>query len=882
MYTKTKQMIFDYLVEETGNLQERSLNVYTANYICEKFIISRSLASHYLNELFKEKELIKVNERPVLYFHRKTIQKNTKNIKLRDEYDSIDDIYKMLHTGVSTFTNVIGSDYSLRNSLVNVKKALHYPDNGLPIVLIGKSGSGRKFISQCVYTYCKSQSLLETNSSYSLIQCGIKNDDMIFQELFSESGILNDDKTGFVVFEDIQNTSFEIQNKLVEYMDIKPKIRWMFLNQNWDEKQLSPSLRSRLLSMISIPSLKERTIHEKELFIIHFVEEQAKKVKEPIWITDYYMEVMIAKEFDNSIENLRNIVIKSFATSYEKKKDKIVLDLSCIPTELKTNVYFYDKEKSCELKDYNSIYHKITIDLFESVLQNAQEYYLHCGDNSSLYSSVEKFNDYIMFKLPKFENTINQYSAMIKNVAEMTLSRYRVSLSSNAQQLLTYSLYCQSIESKIFNEFLKENQDYIEKILEMLRRAEELAYSIVDEAGLLLEKTYSVDFNALVKMISILNLKYDNLNVQNEYSTGILICHGYSTASSIASAANTLLGEQVFTAFDMPLDVQIDEIVYKIQSYLDEKRYLDDLIVLVDMGSLEQIGNRIKKFNDVNIGILNNTTTAMALEVGQCILQKMDTEEILSKVSQEIVCHYDYFPKKAKEKAIVFTSESGMSIADKIKKLFTDSIPKTIPIQLLSYDYYHILQEDIQEDLINNYDVLFVAGTMDPKLDGVQFISLSEIIDLSSINKIEDIFGLYMSEEEIKRFTDDLIKNFSLTNVIESVTILNPKPLLNIVEKSIHKLEREQQRLIHPRILIGLYVHVCCFVERMVKHEPIKSYPNLIEFEKEQSDFIENVLNSFDELQSHYSIEIPTSEIGYIYDYINMLNVEDKNTYVDE
>lgn len=54
MYTKTKQMIFDYLVEETGNLQERNLNVYTANYICEKFIISRSLASHYLNELFKE------------------------------------------------------------------------------------------------------------------------------------------------------------------------------------------------------------------------------------------------------------------------------------------------------------------------------------------------------------------------------------------------------------------------------------------------------------------------------------------------------------------------------------------------------------------------------------------------------------------------------------------------------------------------------------------------------------------------------------------------------------------------------------------------------------------------------------------------------------
>ena len=83
---------------------------------------------------------------------------------------------------------------------------------------------------------------------------------MITKELFSESGILNDDKTGFVIFEDIQNTSFEIQNKLVEFMNIKPKIRWMFLNQNWDEKQLRPLLRSLLLSVISIPSLKERHI----------------------------------------------------------------------------------------------------------------------------------------------------------------------------------------------------------------------------------------------------------------------------------------------------------------------------------------------------------------------------------------------------------------------------------------------------------------------------------------------------------------------------------------------------------------------------------------------------------------------------------------------
>ena len=38
--------------------------------------------------------------------------------------------------------------------------------------------------------------------------------------------------------------------------------------------------------------------------------------------------------------------------------------------------------------------------------------------------------------------------------------------------------------------------------------------------------------------------------------------------------------------------------------------------------------------------------------------------------------------------------------------------------------------------------------------------------------------NLYLSEEQMEIFNQNLVKNFSLQNVVESITILNPDKLL--------------------------------------------------------------------------------------------------------
>lgn len=896
MYSGTKKLILDYLMDETAYLKRKNRHHYSSAYIADKFVISRSLSSHYLNDLYKEGELIKVNERPVLYLHKDILRSRIRGKSLRSEYDTVEDLEELLHMGVSKFTNVIGSDYSLRSSIENIKKALHYPPHGLPIVLCGKPGSGKRFLSRQIYAYCQAEQLISENAEYTYISCDTIEEPELFTLLFgkndeksNETGILKNSKYEYIVFNSFRNAGKNIQNALADYIDEgaalnEPKAKLIFLCNQQLEMTFTPQLLGRLLTIVTIPSLKERTIYEKESLILHFIREESKKVQKGLKVTDYFMELMIAQDFEDSIEQLQSAIVRSFFHAYEKKEEHICLDVSCIPSELKYRVSVYDKEHAYLLEEYQLIYHGITKELFYDILRYAEEYYYDTASKSGKrqYAAVEKFNDHIIFRLPKFQKSLEQYKAIIQSVTDICHSRSNISFSNNMQNLMVFSLYCQSIEYQIFYEFMERYEERIKTLLTMLYDVESKEYQVYSEVEFLLHKTFSIETNAFLKLLMILNLKYDQTAFDNDYAVGLIICHGYSTASSIANAANALLAEQVYVAFDMPLDVQVDEIVKKIDTYLNEKQFLDNALILVDMGSLELIGNKIRNRYDINIGIINNTTTSMALHIGYGILQKRNIQEILQEASKQTVCTYNFIQKKAKKKAIIFTSESGMSTAEKIKALFQDSIPKTIPIQLISYDYYQILNEQTQEEITGSYDVLFVAGTMDPKLAGSDFIDLGDIINLRAIRRINDIFRNYMGDDEIQQFNDDLLKNFSLINVIESLTILNPRALLDIVEKSIHLLEREQSSKIDPKILIGLYVHICCFVERMVKRIPVKTYPDLQKFEVEQKDFIHHMRIAFQELSQHYGIEIPCSEIAYIYDYMHILNGNDKEVYSDE
>ena len=73
----TKEELYQYLEKISRNFTLKNLKYFTANHISESLNISRNLASQYLNELVKEERAIKVNSRPVYFFHRKNVERET-------------------------------------------------------------------------------------------------------------------------------------------------------------------------------------------------------------------------------------------------------------------------------------------------------------------------------------------------------------------------------------------------------------------------------------------------------------------------------------------------------------------------------------------------------------------------------------------------------------------------------------------------------------------------------------------------------------------------------------------------------------------------------------------------------------------------------------
>ncbi|WWL94816.1 PRD domain-containing protein [Pediococcus acidilactici] len=67
---------------------------------------------------------------------------------------------------------------------------------------------------------------------------------------------------------------------------------------------------------------------------------------------------------------------------------------------------------------------------------------------------------------------------------------------------------------------------------------------------------------------------------------------------------------------------------------------------------------------------------------------------------------------------------------------------------------------------------------------------------------------------------------------------------------------------------MSLYVHVSCLIERLIRNEPITSYDLEQLSDTEDQRLFKWIKESFSVIEKIYSVEIPASEYGYIFDII--------------
>ena len=137
----TQQELYNYLEQQTGQVNFEVLQPFTTQEMGAVLHISRNTVSQYLNEFFKEGWMVKINTRPVYYFLRETLSRKFNVHTLDSEYEDLQFLQQDLNHGRradSCFAGVIGYHLSLKSAVEKCRVAVEYPPTGLPLVLAGK------------------------------------------------------------------------------------------------------------------------------------------------------------------------------------------------------------------------------------------------------------------------------------------------------------------------------------------------------------------------------------------------------------------------------------------------------------------------------------------------------------------------------------------------------------------------------------------------------------------------------------------------------------------------------------------------------------------------------------------------------------------------
>lgn len=136
----------------------------TAAEIADSLDLDRANVSRYLNELYKEKLVKKLEGRPVRYLA----------------------LVKQKVTTTVTFDNLIGREESLKSQIQKSKAAIMYPPHGLHTLIFGETGTGKTMFAECMYHFAKSSHVVADDAPFITFNCAdyAQNPQLLYGHIF--------------------------------------------------------------------------------------------------------------------------------------------------------------------------------------------------------------------------------------------------------------------------------------------------------------------------------------------------------------------------------------------------------------------------------------------------------------------------------------------------------------------------------------------------------------------------------------------------------------------------------------------------------------------------------------------------------------------------
>lgn len=870
-----KDKVYAHLISLCNTKKNTKNQNYEVGFSAEKIALdlglTRTNVSSDLNKLYREGKVIKFEGRPTLYVDEKWAKKNSIS-KVREN------IVKRDNLNLKGFKSLIGSQGSLHQMIKQAQAAVLYPPNGLPMLIVGKTGTGKTTFVENIYKFYMNSKKLKGEYPYVAFNCAdyANNPQLLISILFGsvkgaytgsdidKEGLVEKANGGILFLDEVHRLPPEGQEMLFTLMD-SGKFRRLGDTKLYSANVLiiaatTEDPKSSLLStfcrrfsiVLEMPDLAKRGFEEKFDIIYNFFCNESERVGKVIRVSRDVMSILMAYSPRGNIGQLRATIELISSRAYLDHliyNNDIKILTSHLPNDIIQNLnedmevkrkieniigfndYIFNTSNNNRLVIKDTDSYDFSYKIYE-YLDYKKDLYVKEGMNKAdiaerLYKDLEEiFYRYknginsINLKETELGNFLNLdlYYA-IKLIAEEVFVKYKYHIKENT--LIALTLHLNSvfeIKKRIENINLKDiEQKYPREYL--------ISEYIIKKIEILFNKEISA-----IELGFITLILYHSNGEEGNNKVGIMvISHGEGIATGMANLVNEILSTNHVRAIDMKLENRVADVLdeaVELAKELDEGK---GILLFVDMGSLKTFGEEIEKRTNIKIISLDNVSTPSLIQATHkamlpyCNLKDVAlsvielNQNLIKTSSQEI----NYINDKD---GVIFTvCSTGEGAATYVKELIEKTLLNNnignISVIEMKINNKEKAREEMKR-ISNGREILAIAGSIDPELEGVPFIRLMDFV----IGNAQERLVRYVTKNnlidvEIYESNRDIIDIMLINTLDENLRFLSGKKVINYIKMYIETIEKERNIKLtnHKYILFSIHLSYC--IERLKFNE---------------------------------------------------------------
>lgn len=815
---------------------------FTTKQAADDVGLTRSVVSGYLSKLSQEDKVQKIVGRPVYW----TIKQER-----------------------TAFSDLIGSNGSLSDNIARATEAITYPPNGLPIFITGPEGSGKTAFAQSIFSEAMRLKVIDVESTLISIDCSnFREKNKNFErEMVPQANNISNEESGKVTFLLIQNVQLlndEHKHYLFKHLRVQEQgsVRYMFATT--DSTFNSPQILNKTAGVqIHLDPYSDKPFNERVEFVTTFLMQQARQLNRDLLVSPQeFIRLTNFNKVDTitALSNHIKLLCAEAFTHFRQEGELIIGQPAQRPIMLNFNKHISP-----------TLIHKLIEDMLQlRPTTNALIRQLSESMQRNEPITEQSFlANKVLRQIPNISSETN-LAAVANTVQEHVADRLTNSfgLKFPSDQTFWRNIALGFILARLYTDKpakLSQLQSFRTEIKKRYPRSLYLFDQLLDSMG-------QVQQNSIYYYLPFFLLMVPEVEkIESVHYNAIILAHGETTATSIQHITNSLCGNYLFEAFDMPLDISIEEINAHVQKYLAEHGSSSrGTIVLFDMGSLSQMFNTIKKVSGQELIVINNVTTAMALDIGLRI-QRDEAFRSIAEASNLYgqATGTQYFEGLSDQPNIIVSCMSGVGLSKEIKRVIESSLSPRIKVITLDYKHLTTLLANNDQGFFSNTELILT--TTDIRSDiGVESVNVYSVFDRQSGSRLRTVLlNSGETQDSISNFISQLLTFFSIEGIRSRLQFLNPDIIIQEAQDIVSHYESFYEMELGPKLKLNLYMHLSLMVERMMMKQRSNEEPidvdTLSESEQEFFSLSKGILQP---VQNKFNIVIDDYEITLLYQLI--------------